>query len=103
MYKTALGSGHLSTRGNPIQGESLLDIFLTELKGQTTSLSRRKDNFANWQWSWQKRVSTKMMESFTLTWGRRREGWENYIHGFRAKQGKAGTLNFVPSKNSMKM
>jgi pyrimidine deaminase RibD-like protein len=30
MYKTALGSGHLTTRGNPIQGESLVDIFLTD-------------------------------------------------------------------------
>lgn len=30
MYKTALGSGHLITKGNPIQGESLVDIFLTE-------------------------------------------------------------------------
>jgi len=31
MYKTALTSGHLTTKGNPIQGESLLDIFLTDL------------------------------------------------------------------------
>ena len=30
MYKTALASGHLATKGNPIQGESLLDIFLTD-------------------------------------------------------------------------
>jgi pyrimidine deaminase RibD-like protein len=30
MCKTALGSGHLTTRGNPIQGESLVDIFLTD-------------------------------------------------------------------------
>jgi pyrimidine deaminase RibD-like protein len=30
MYKTALASGHLTTKGNPIQGESLLDIFLTD-------------------------------------------------------------------------
>ena len=30
MYKTALGSGHLTARGNPIQGESLVDIFLTD-------------------------------------------------------------------------
>jgi pyrimidine deaminase RibD-like protein len=30
MYKTARASGHLTTKGNPIQGESLLDIFLTE-------------------------------------------------------------------------
>jgi pyrimidine deaminase RibD-like protein len=30
MYKTALGSGHLTMRGNPIQGESLVDIFLTD-------------------------------------------------------------------------
>lgn len=29
MYKTALASGHLTTKGNPIKGESLLDIFLT--------------------------------------------------------------------------
>jgi len=30
MYKTALASGHLTIKGNPIQGEFLLDIFLTE-------------------------------------------------------------------------
>ena len=30
MYKTALASGHLTTKGNPIQGEFLVDIFLTE-------------------------------------------------------------------------
>jgi pyrimidine deaminase RibD-like protein len=30
MYKTALTSGHLITQGNPIQGESLMDIFLTD-------------------------------------------------------------------------
>jgi pyrimidine deaminase RibD-like protein len=30
MYKTALLSGHLRTEGNPIQGEYLLDIFLTD-------------------------------------------------------------------------
>ena len=30
MYKTALGSKHLETRGNPIQGESLVDVFLTD-------------------------------------------------------------------------
>src|ERR1700719_2737381 len=29
-YKTALASGHLTTKGNTIQGESLLDIFLTD-------------------------------------------------------------------------
>ena len=31
MYKTALASGHLTTKGNPIQGEFLVDIFLTEV------------------------------------------------------------------------
>jgi pyrimidine deaminase RibD-like protein len=31
MYKTALGNKHLETRGNPIPGESLVDIFLTEV------------------------------------------------------------------------
>jgi pyrimidine deaminase RibD-like protein len=31
MYRTALASGHLTTKGNPIQGESLLDIFLTDV------------------------------------------------------------------------
>jgi pyrimidine deaminase RibD-like protein len=30
MYQTALTSGHLRTQGNPIQGEFLLDIFLTD-------------------------------------------------------------------------
>jgi pyrimidine deaminase RibD-like protein len=30
MYKTALASGHLVTRASPIQGESLVDIFLTD-------------------------------------------------------------------------
>src|ERR1700691_3112135 len=30
IYKAALASGHLTTEGNPIQGESLLDIFLTD-------------------------------------------------------------------------
>jgi len=30
MYKTALASGHLTAKGNPIQGEFLVDIFLTE-------------------------------------------------------------------------
>jgi pyrimidine deaminase RibD-like protein len=30
MYKTALESGHLMTKGNAIRGESLVDIFLTE-------------------------------------------------------------------------
>jgi len=30
MYKTGLASGHLTKKGNPIQGEFLLDIFLTE-------------------------------------------------------------------------
>jgi hypothetical protein len=30
IYKAALASGHLMTKGNPIQGESLLDIFLTD-------------------------------------------------------------------------
>jgi pyrimidine deaminase RibD-like protein len=30
IYKAALASGHLTTKGNPIQGESLLDIFLTD-------------------------------------------------------------------------
>jgi pyrimidine deaminase RibD-like protein len=30
MYQTALTSAHLITRGNPIQGESLIDIFLTD-------------------------------------------------------------------------
>lgn len=30
LYKAAILSGHLTTKGNPIQGESLVDIFLTE-------------------------------------------------------------------------
>jgi pyrimidine deaminase RibD-like protein len=30
LYKGAIASGHLTTKGNPIQGESLLDIFLTD-------------------------------------------------------------------------
>jgi len=30
MYKTAFASGHLTKKGNPIQGEFLFDIFLTE-------------------------------------------------------------------------
>jgi pyrimidine deaminase RibD-like protein len=30
MFKTAIASGHIEKRGNPVQGESLLDIFLTE-------------------------------------------------------------------------
>jgi pyrimidine deaminase RibD-like protein len=30
MYKTGLASGHLTNKVNPIQGEFLLDIFLTE-------------------------------------------------------------------------
>jgi pyrimidine deaminase RibD-like protein len=30
LYKTAIASGHLRTMGNPIQGESLVDIFLTD-------------------------------------------------------------------------
>jgi len=30
MFRTAISSGHLEKQGNPIQGESLLDIFLTE-------------------------------------------------------------------------
>jgi pyrimidine deaminase RibD-like protein len=29
LYKAAIASGHLTTKGNPIQGEYLLDIFLT--------------------------------------------------------------------------
>ena len=36
MYKTALASGHLTTKGNPIQGEFLLDIFLTDAGAQLT-------------------------------------------------------------------
>ena len=30
LYKAALASGHLTTKGNPIQGEFLVDIFLTD-------------------------------------------------------------------------
>jgi pyrimidine deaminase RibD-like protein len=30
LYKAAIMSGHLVTNGNPLQGESLVDIFLTE-------------------------------------------------------------------------
>lgn len=30
MFRAAITSGHLEKRGNPIQGESLLDIFLTQ-------------------------------------------------------------------------
>jgi pyrimidine deaminase RibD-like protein len=30
LYKAATASGHLTTMGNPIQGESLVDIFLTD-------------------------------------------------------------------------
>jgi pyrimidine deaminase RibD-like protein len=30
LYKAAIASGHLTTKGNPIQGESLVDIFLTD-------------------------------------------------------------------------
>jgi pyrimidine deaminase RibD-like protein len=30
LYKAAIMSGHLTTKGNPVQGESLLDIFLTD-------------------------------------------------------------------------
>ncbi len=30
LYKAAIASGHLTTKGNPIQGEFLVDIFLTE-------------------------------------------------------------------------
>jgi pyrimidine deaminase RibD-like protein len=30
LYKAAIASGHLTTKGNPIQGEFLIDIFLTE-------------------------------------------------------------------------
>lgn len=30
LYKAAIASGHLATKGNPIQGASLVDIFLTE-------------------------------------------------------------------------
>src|SRR5882757_2689555 len=30
LYKAAIASGHLSTKGNPIQGEFLVDVFLTD-------------------------------------------------------------------------
>ena len=30
LYKAAIASGHLTAKGNPIQGEFLVDIFLTE-------------------------------------------------------------------------
>jgi pyrimidine deaminase RibD-like protein len=30
LYKAAIASRHLTTKGNPIQGESLVDIFLTD-------------------------------------------------------------------------
>jgi pyrimidine deaminase RibD-like protein len=30
LYKAAIASGHLTTKGNPIHGESLVDIFLTD-------------------------------------------------------------------------
>jgi pyrimidine deaminase RibD-like protein len=30
LYKAAIASGHLTAKGNPIQGESLVDIFLTD-------------------------------------------------------------------------
>ena len=30
LYKAAIASGHLTTKGNPIQGEFLVDIFLTD-------------------------------------------------------------------------
>jgi pyrimidine deaminase RibD-like protein len=34
LYKAAIASGHLTTKGNPIQGEFLVDIFLTDEGGQ---------------------------------------------------------------------
>jgi len=40
MYKTALTSGHLITQGNPIQGESLVDIFLTDEGADSIFLPR---------------------------------------------------------------
>ena len=40
MYKTALTSGHLTTQGNPIQGESLVDIFLTDEGADSIFLPR---------------------------------------------------------------
>ena len=30
LYKAAIASGHLTTKGNPIQGDCLVDIFLTD-------------------------------------------------------------------------
>jgi pyrimidine deaminase RibD-like protein len=38
MYKTALLSGHLTTKGSPIQGEFLLDIFLTDAGAESILL-----------------------------------------------------------------
>ena len=38
LYKAAIMSGHLTTRGNPIQGLYLLDIFLTDTGAERISL-----------------------------------------------------------------
>ena len=40
MYKTALLSGHLRIEGNPIPGEYLLDIFLTDVGAESILVPR---------------------------------------------------------------
>jgi pyrimidine deaminase RibD-like protein len=40
MYKTAIASGHLRTVGNPIQGEALVDIFLTDVGAEHILIPR---------------------------------------------------------------
>jgi hypothetical protein len=68
MYKTALSSGHLITQGNPIQGESLVDIFLTDA-GADSILRPRDRKFCELAVELAKKVSLRTMGSFTLTLG----------------------------------
>src|SRR5665213_3447024 len=42
LYKAAIMSGHLTTKGNPVQGESLLDIFLTDAGAERILASQDK-------------------------------------------------------------
>jgi hypothetical protein len=64
LYKAAIMSGHLTTTGNPIQGEYLLDIFLTDAGAERILVT---DRSANRQLIWQRKVLQRMTANFIPT------------------------------------
>jgi len=99
MFRTAITSGHLEKRGNPIQGEFLLDIFLTQ-KGKDHIREPQDRQFCEMAVQLAKKsVSENDGEQHPYVGAVIVKDGKVVSTGYEAKQGRGGTPNTALSRN----